>query len=79
MAAPRSRISICVDKREASRDGPWLAPVSTLVQRDIDEESTRSQMRIAFKNDTTATGTAAFSFANAAANRPSLEIEYWEP
>jgi hypothetical protein len=38
-------------------------------------------MRIAFKEDTTktSTGTETFTSANAAANRPALEIEYWQP
>jgi hypothetical protein len=59
----------------------WTAPVSELVQRDLTEKAPRSQMRIAFKEDTTKTssGTETFSSANAATNRPTLEIEYWEP
>ena len=59
----------------------WTAPVSDLVQRDLGEKAARSQMRIAFKEDTTQTssGVETFTSANAAANRPTLEVEYWEP
>lgn len=66
----------------ASAGAVWTAPVSALVQRDLHENAPRSQMRIAFESDTVATtnGTEIFSSANAAAaSRPSLEIEYWEP
>jgi hypothetical protein len=65
----------------ASAGNLWTAPVSQLVQRDLDEKAARSQMRIAFKEDTTktSTGVETFTSANAAANRPALEIEYWEP
>jgi hypothetical protein len=59
----------------------WTAPVGDLVQRDLGEKAARSQMRIAFKEDTTktSTGTETFTSANAATNRPTLEVEYWEP
>jgi hypothetical protein len=59
----------------------WTSPVSRLVQRDLDEKALRSQLRIAFKNDTTKTssGTETFTSANAAANRPTLQVEYWQP
>lgn len=66
----------------ASGGSLWTAPVSRLVQRDIDEKAARSQMRLAFKSDTMAgsNGSEVFSSANAAAaSRPSLQIEYWEP
>ena len=65
----------------ASAGQQWTSPVSDLVQRDLGEKVARSQMRIAFKSDTTATSNASetFTSANAAANRPSLQIEYWEP
>jgi hypothetical protein len=59
----------------------WTAPVSDLVQRDLGEKAAHSQMRVAFTEDTleTSTGTETFTSANAAANRPILEVEYWEP
>jgi hypothetical protein len=59
----------------------WTAPVTDLVRRDLDEMASRSQMRLAFKEDTTktSTGTETFTSANAAANRPALEIEFWQP
>jgi hypothetical protein len=59
----------------------WIAPVSDLVRRDLDEKAALSQMRVAFNADTTQTsnGTETFTSANAAANRPTLEVEYWEP
>jgi len=59
----------------------WTASVSDLVQRDLGEKAAGSQMRVAFREDTlkTSTGTETFTSANAAANRPLLQIEYWEP
>jgi hypothetical protein len=59
----------------------WTAPVGDLVRRDLGEQAARSQMRIAFEEDTTktSTGTETFTSANAAANRPTLKVEYWEP
>jgi Big-like domain-containing protein len=59
----------------------WTAPVGQLVQRDLDAKAARSQMRLAFKTDAaqSSSGTETFTSANAAANRPVLEVEYWEP
>jgi hypothetical protein len=65
----------------ASAGTLWTAPVTDLVNHDLSEKAGRSQMRIEFKGDTTATsdGSHTFTSANAAGNRPQLQIEYWEP
>lgn len=59
----------------------WTSPVTRLVQHDLDAQAARSQMRISFTKDTTVTsaGAQVFTSANAAANRPTLSVEYWAP
>ena len=59
----------------------WTSPVSYLLQRNLGDQATRSQMRIAFSDDAiqTSSATEVFTSANATANRPTLEVEYWEP